>query len=179
MKLMSHPISRGPRYFGLLAATLFALALSEPRTVSAASVPGSQPSGSGNSASVQRHPDPVAASVDDAIAHYTDGNFEMAERLLTTLAATESLPRSVRTLVLFNRGAARLQLNRFEAAITDFEDAARLDFPKPAQLFLAKGVAWEYLDRPDMAAEAFVDALSADPNDPVVQAKIRDFFNKP
>lgn len=179
MKLMFHSAARFPRTFGIVTATLLALVLFDPRSVSAAAAHGDQTSRSGDAASVQRHPDPVAAGVDDAIAHYADGNFEMAERLLTTLAATDSLPPSVRTLVLFNRGAARLQLNRFEDAIADFDAAARLDFPKPAQLFLAKGVAWEYLDRPDMAAEAFVDALSADPKDPMVQAKIRDFFDKP
>ena len=179
MKVMSHSATRAHRFLGILAVASLALVLFAPRAALAATAQGDQTSKSGEAASVQRHPEPVAASVDDAIAHYTAGNFEVAERLLTSIAATESLPRSVRTLVLFNRGAARLQLNRFEDAITDFDAAARLDFPKPAQLFLAKGVAWEYLDRPDMAAEAFVDALSADPKDPMVQAKIRDFFDKP
>ena len=179
MKVMSRPAKRFRRFPKILTATMVALVLSGPQSVWAATAQGDQTAPFGDAASVHQHPDPVAASVDDAIAHYTSGNFEMAERLLTSIAAADSLPRSVRTLVLFNRGAARLQLNRFEDAITDFDEAARLDFPKPAQLFLAKGVAWEYLDRPEIAAEAFVDALSADPKDPMVQAKIREFFDKP
>jgi tetratricopeptide (TPR) repeat protein len=85
----------------------------------------------------------------------------------------------VRALALFNRGAARLQLERYSEAILDFDEAETLAFPRPAQLHLARGIAWENLRILDRAAKNYVDALSADPGDPAVRAKVQSFFYKP
>jgi len=175
----SHPQSTRDRAVALVVGVGLALTLTlaTGRAVDAAP---SQQNDRGNSAAELAAPgDPLVGKVDAAVDAYADGDFGAADRLLTQLIAEGSVPDSVRTLVYFNRGAARLRLDRFQDAVDDFDAAERLQFPQPAQLHLARGLAWELLDRPDRAANDFVDALHADPRNPTVRAKIRSFFNKP
>ena len=129
------------------------------------------PNGAGN--------DRLISEVDRAVEHYAQGEFQSAEKVLSDLVEEHDLPDDIRRLVLFNRGAARLQLARFEGAVEDFDAAEQLAFPNPGQLHLARGLAWEYLDQPGKAADDFVDAFRADPTDPMIKAKVRLFFNKP
>lgn len=117
--------------------------------------------------------------IDRAVDHYGRGEFETADRLLESVVETTELSDPMRALALFNRGAARLQLERYSEAILDFDAAEALAFPRPAQLHLARGLAWESLRILDRAARNYVDALSADPDDPAVRAKVRSFFYKP
>lgn len=123
--------------------------------------------------------DPVEARIDRAVDEYGRGDFAAADELLGQVVDDPEVSGTLRALALFNRGAARLQLDRYSEAIIDFDDAEALSFPRPAQLHLARGIAWESLRILDRAAANYVDALSADPNDPSVRAKIRAFFYKP
>ncbi len=155
-----------------VAATMLAAApptdASQPRT--------------SDQANLERALTPVEVAewrIDRAVDHYGRGEFETADRLLDAVVETPEVSDAVRALALFNRGAARLQLERYSEAIIDFDEAETLAFPRPAQLHLARGIAWENLRILDRAAKNYVDALSADPSDPAVRAKVRSFFYKP
>jgi Flp pilus assembly protein TadD len=117
--------------------------------------------------------------IDRAVSQYGRGDFTAAVRTLGPVIDDAGTSDDIRALALFNRGAARLQLNDFADAIEDFDAAEALSFAVPAQLHLARGIAWEHLRRPDRAAQNFVEALRADPADPSVRAKVREFFYKP
>ncbi|MEQ8815959.1 MAG: hypothetical protein RLO51_24035 [Thalassobaculum sp.] len=117
--------------------------------------------------------------IDRAVDRYGNGEFAAADRLLDQVVEVPEIPDLLRALALFNRGAARLQLARYSEAILDFDAAEALSFPRPAQIHLARGIAWENLRMLDRAAANYVDALSADPTDPSVRAKVRAFFYKP
>lgn len=116
--------------------------------------------------------------IDRAVSHYGRGEFADADRLLGLVIDDPAVTDPLRSLALFNRGAARLQLDRFSEAILDFDAAESLSFPQPAQLHLARGIAWENLRILDRAAHDYVEALSADPSDPAVRAKVKAFFYK-
>lgn len=159
------------RWF-LLAATLIA----------AAPAAASAPDADAAEASLDRALTPaeiVEWRIDRAVTRYGSGAFDDADRLLGLVIDTPGLADDLKALALFNRGAARLQLDRFSEAILDFDAAEVLAFPRPAQLHLARGIAWERLRILDRAAREYVEALSADPRDPSVRAKVRDFFYKP
>ncbi len=121
----------------------------------------------------------IERRIDRAVDRYGRGDYASAERLLGQVLADPASTDDLRALALFNRGAARLQLRRDPEAIADFDAAEALSFPRPAQLYLARGIAWENLQRLDRAAADYVEALSADPGDPSVRAKVRAFFYKP
>ncbi|MEQ8397982.1 hypothetical protein [Thalassobaculum sp.] len=116
--------------------------------------------------------------IDRAVTHYGQGRFADADSVLGLVIDTPEVSDRLRSLALFNRGAARLQLDRFSEAILDFDAAEALAFPRPAQLHLARGIAWEHLRILDRAAREYSDALAADPGDPAVRAKVLAFFYK-
>lgn len=116
--------------------------------------------------------------IDRAVSHYGQGEFADADRVLGLVIDTPEVSGPLKALALFNRGAARLQLDRFSEAIIDFDAAEALAFPRPAQLHLARGLAWEHLRILDRAAYEYSEALSADPTNPSVRAKVQAFFYK-
>lgn len=145
--------------------------------------PASAAIGSKDSAHKQQTPfsphEVLRWRIDRAIAHYDNGEFREAERLLALVVDSgDDVPAPIMALVQFNRGAALLQLDRFEEAIEALSAAERLKFGHPAELFLARGLAWEHLNNKERAAADYVSALLADPGNRAIQRKIDTFFYK-
>lgn len=116
--------------------------------------------------------------IDRAVNHYTAGEFAAAEEILADVMRNDDAGERLRSLAAFNRGAALLQLNRFAEAVDAFDVAESDTFPYPAQLHLARGIAWEQLGRPDKAAYDYSSALVADPSNPAIRRRIDAFFYK-
>ncbi|MDF1792722.1 MAG: hypothetical protein P1U88_12470 [Thalassobaculaceae bacterium] len=116
--------------------------------------------------------------VDRAVSHYTAGEFAAAEQILADVMRSDAASDRLRSLAAFNRGAALLQLDRYMEAVEAFDIAEEEAFPYPAQLHLARGIAWEQLGRADKAAHDYSSALVADPMNPAVQRRIDAFFYK-
>lgn len=156
-------------------AAMFAAGTADPATAAAPVARDSEEAAIGRVPTLDKQ---VARQIDQAVGHYGHGEFEDADRVLGLVIDSRDVPEQIRALALFNRGATRLQLDRFSEAIVDFDAAEALSFPRPAQLHLARGIAWEHLRILDRAANEYVQALTANPNDPAVQAKVRAFFYK-
>ena len=116
--------------------------------------------------------------VNRATDHYAAGEFAEAERLFAAVLENPSANDMLRALAAFNRGAALLQLERFEEAVEAFDAAETGNFPYMDQLYFARGIAWERLGRNDLAANEFSSALLANPNDPTIMRKVDSFFFK-
>jgi tetratricopeptide (TPR) repeat protein len=161
--------------YALAASAAFAAAAVD---TSLATTPGSA---GGDESTLNRPLTPdelIEWRIDRAVSHYGQGEFADADRVLGLVIDTPETPGLLKALALFNRGAARLQLDRFSEAILDFDAAESLAFPRPAQLHLARGLAWEHLRILDRAAYEYTEALSADPTNPSVRAKVQAFFYK-
>jgi tetratricopeptide (TPR) repeat protein len=116
--------------------------------------------------------------IDRAVEHYTAGEFADAETLLATVMRSADATERLKALAAFNRGAALLQLDRFADAVESFDAAERRNFPYPAQLHLARGIAFEQMGQPEKAAYEYSSALAADPSNLAVQRRIDAFFHK-
>jgi|GEM_PF-5806853 len=116
--------------------------------------------------------------IDRAVTHYTDGEFEKAEKLLADVLRSDTATERLRALAAFNRGAALLQLDRYAEAIEAFDAAETETFPFMGQLHLARGIAWEQLGRNDKAAYDYSIALAIDPSNPAIRRRIDAFFYK-
>ena len=88
-----------------------------------------------------------------------EGELEVAEIVLTT--TLESNPGDL--AALHQRGFARLGLERYSEALSDFEDELQED-PRFPDAWLGKALALVGLDRSDEAMEALETAIALDPN---------------
>lgn len=168
------PTSRTPLHRTVLATlSLLALLAVSPAASAAARAGGS---GGSEPESVARQA--LEDQVDRAVNHYTAGEFAAAEKLLAEVMRSDGASDRLRSLAAFNRGAALLQLDRYAEAVDAFDQAESETFPYPAQLHLARGIAWERMGRADMAAHDYSSALVADPTDPAVLRRVDAFFHK-
>ena len=102
---------------------------------------------------------PTATPQPTALQLLGEGALEAAETLLTT--TLESDPGDL--AALHRRGFARLALERYSEALSDFEDELQEDSRFP-DAWLGKALALIGLDRPDEAMEALEMAIALDPN---------------
>lgn len=120
----------------------------------------------------------LESRIEQAVDHYVAGDFAAAAALLGEVVDSDGVTGRLRALAAFNHGAALLQLDRNREAIAAFDMADGGEFPYPAQLHLARGMAWERLGHPEKAAEDYSSALVADPSDPAVLRRVDAFFFK-
>lgn len=168
---------RTPFRPGFPALFLLAVFLIAVPVGTRAAAPATAPSTGSATAPAPIAPD-LESRIERAVDHYVAGDFAAAAALLSQVIDSDGVTGRLRALAAFNHGAALLQLDRNKEAIAAFDMAAGGDFPYPAQLHLARGMAWERLGHPDKAAEDYSSALVADPSDAAVLRRVDAFFFK-
>ena len=108
----------------------------------------------------------AAEAVGAVAAALKDGNPALAERMANLALDRHDMPASGRLHVLLNRGLAREQLGRRDAALADFTAAlADRSLPKAARAraLFDRGVVHDELAEPDKAIADYSAALKVQP----------------
>lgn len=101
--------------------------------------------------------------------------FQKLEETLTGLLVRADLPVDEKPILLRDRASTRAALKKYEEAVTDLEEAIRLQ-PAHVEAYRTMGKVFLNTGNPRKAVEAFTRALKITPNAPMDLAKRADAY---